>query len=141
VLLYYGSSELVLLSSPTATSGISITMQSNRDVLFKPNSYYDSCLLTARILRTSNNKQLVYKVGFEVLTAASMKMAVFWVVAPCSLVEVYQRFRGTCCLHHQDVTTQNTVIFSWYNFKINLCYIILYQLINFCAKTTIRYKC
>jgi hypothetical protein len=25
----------------------------------------------------------------------------FWVVAPCSLVEVYQRFRGPCCLHHQ----------------------------------------
>jgi hypothetical protein len=24
-------------------------------------------------------------VGFEVLTAVSMKMAVFWVVAPCSL--------------------------------------------------------
>jgi hypothetical protein len=31
----------------------------------------------------------------------TLKMAVFWVVAPCSLVEVYQRFRGTCCLHHQ----------------------------------------
>jgi hypothetical protein len=29
------------------------------------------------------------------------KMAVFWVVAPCSLVEVYQRFRGPCCLHDQ----------------------------------------
>jgi hypothetical protein len=29
------------------------------------------------------------------------KMAVFWVVAPCSLVEIYQRFRGPCCLHHQ----------------------------------------
>jgi hypothetical protein len=28
-------------------------------------------------------------------------MAVFWVVAPCSLVEVYQRFRGPCSLHHQ----------------------------------------
>jgi hypothetical protein len=28
-------------------------------------------------------------------------MAVFWVVAPCSLVGVYQRFRGPCCLHHQ----------------------------------------
>jgi hypothetical protein len=27
-------------------------------------------------------------------------MAVFW-VAPCGLVEVYQRFRGPCCLHHQ----------------------------------------
>jgi hypothetical protein len=23
------------------------------------------------------------------------KMAVFWIVAPCSLVEVYQRFRGS----------------------------------------------
>jgi hypothetical protein len=33
---------------------------------------------------------------------ASMKMAVFWVVVPCSLVEVYQCFRDACCLHHQD---------------------------------------
>jgi hypothetical protein len=41
------------------------------------------------------------KVGFEVLTAVSTKMAIFWVVAPCSLVEDYQRFRGPCCLHHQ----------------------------------------
>jgi hypothetical protein len=39
-------------------------------------------------------------VRFEVLTAVSTKMAVFWVVAPCSLVEVYLRFRGPCCLHH-----------------------------------------
>jgi hypothetical protein len=30
-----------------------------------------------------------------------MKMAVFWVVAPCSLVEVHQRFRSLRCLHHQ----------------------------------------
>jgi hypothetical protein len=37
-------------------------------------------------------------VGFEVLMAASMKMAVIWVVAMCSLVEVYQCFRGACCL-------------------------------------------
>jgi hypothetical protein len=40
------------------------------------------------------------EVGFEVLTAVSTKMAVLGVVAPCSLVEVYQRFRGPCCLHH-----------------------------------------
>jgi hypothetical protein len=35
-------------------------------------------------------------VGFEVLTAVSKKMAVIWVVAPCSLVEVYQilKFRN-----------------------------------------------
>jgi hypothetical protein len=45
-------------------------------------------------------------------------MAVFWVVVPCRLVEVYQRFRGPCCLHHQDdstrrhgATTQKTTIF------------------------------
>jgi hypothetical protein len=29
------------------------------------------------------------EVRFQVLTAASMKMAAFWVVAPCSLVEAY----------------------------------------------------
>jgi hypothetical protein len=42
------------------------------------------------------------------------EVAVFWVVAPCSLVEVYQRFRGPCCLHHQGdeliATTQKTAI-------------------------------
>jgi hypothetical protein len=44
---------------------------------------------------------ILRSVGFEVLTAVSTKMAVFLVVAPCSLVEVYQRFRGPCCLHHK----------------------------------------
>jgi hypothetical protein len=39
-------------------------------------------------------------VGFEILTVASIKMSVFWVVVPCSLVEVKRRFRGTCRLHH-----------------------------------------
>jgi hypothetical protein len=24
---------------------------------------------------------------------------VFWVVTPCSVAVVYQRFRGSCCLH------------------------------------------
>jgi hypothetical protein len=38
-----------------------------------------------------------------------MKMAVFWVVALCSLVEVYQRFRGPCCLHHQGDETHMNV--------------------------------
>jgi hypothetical protein len=28
-------------------------------------------------------------------------MKLFWGVAPRSLEEVYQRFRGACCLHHQ----------------------------------------
>jgi hypothetical protein len=39
------------------------------------------------------------------------KMAVFWVVAPCSLVEVYERLRGSCCLDHHGATTQKTASF------------------------------
>jgi hypothetical protein len=48
---------------------------------------------TAQIISNSSKvtANTVIKVGFEVLTAVSTKMAVFWVVAPCSLVEVYQR--------------------------------------------------
>jgi hypothetical protein len=30
-----------------------------------------------------------------------LNIAVSWVVAPCSLVEVYRRFRGACCRHHK----------------------------------------
>jgi hypothetical protein len=36
----------------------------------------------------------------QVLTAI-LKTTVFWVVTPCSKVELYRRFRGACCLHHQ----------------------------------------
>jgi hypothetical protein len=28
-------------------------------------------------------------------------MAVFWIVAPCNLVEIFQRFGGAYCVHHQ----------------------------------------
>jgi hypothetical protein len=46
-----------------------------------------------------------------------MKITVFWVVAPCSLVEVYWRYRGACCFHNQgdrlhSATTQKTAIFT-----------------------------
>jgi hypothetical protein len=52
-----------------------------------------------------------------------MKSTVFWFVVPCSLVEVYRRFRGICYFHHHgdsslkrrrtstklhSATTQNT---------------------------------
>jgi hypothetical protein len=39
-------------------------------------------------------------VRFQVLTAASMKLRVFWDVVPCSQVDVDRRFRGAYCLHH-----------------------------------------
>jgi hypothetical protein len=41
------------------------------------------------------------RMWLEVFMAVTMMMAVFWVVAPCRLVWVYQRFRGLYCLHHQ----------------------------------------
>jgi hypothetical protein len=38
---------------------------------------------------------------FQVLMAVSMKITVFWVAAPCSLVKVYRRLKGSYCLRHQ----------------------------------------
>jgi hypothetical protein len=35
---------------------------------------------------------------FQIITAASMKMTVFWDIAACSLVEIDRRFRGDFCL-------------------------------------------
>jgi hypothetical protein len=43
----------------------------------------------------------LYLVGFEVLTAVSTKMACLLGCSAVYLVEVYQLFRGPCCLHHQ----------------------------------------
>jgi hypothetical protein len=37
-------------------------------------------------------------VRFQVLTAASMNITVFWDIAPCSLVEVDRRLRIYCLL-------------------------------------------
>jgi hypothetical protein len=63
------------------------------------------CCIEARGLTAPGYYGLIQTVTARSLY--SRKMAVFLVVAPCSLVEVYQRFRGPCCLH----LTQNTAIF------------------------------
>jgi hypothetical protein len=44
-------------------------------------------------------------------------MVVFWVVALCSLVEVYRRFRGACCLNLQGSpeTSANFYQTTWRN--------------------------
>jgi hypothetical protein len=39
-------------------------------------------------------------VKFQLLTAASMNMAVFWDDASCSLVETDRGFRDPYCPHH-----------------------------------------
>jgi hypothetical protein len=43
---------------------------------------------------------MVNMMRFQVLTAASMRMTVFWDDAPCSLVEIHRRFRDAYCLRH-----------------------------------------
>jgi hypothetical protein len=45
---------------------------------------------------------MINEEGLEVLTAASVKMAVFWVVPPSSMVDVYRPFRGAFSLHQGD---------------------------------------
>jgi hypothetical protein len=43
----------------------------------------------------------INSVRFQVFTAASIKLKVFWGILPCSQTDFDRRFRGTCCLHHQ----------------------------------------
>jgi hypothetical protein len=50
-------------------------------------------------------------VRFRILTAASMKMAVLWDAAPCSLVEAYRRYRSAYCLHNQAIASEMSVNF------------------------------
>jgi hypothetical protein len=52
----------------------------------------------------------VAKVMFQVLRAANKKMVVFWVVAPCSLVKVYRRFRGLIALMMEAASTSETSV-------------------------------
>jgi hypothetical protein len=62
---------------------------------------------------------IMFLVKFEVLMAASMKMAVSWIVAPRSLVEVYWRFRGACYLHHRrDIDTNIEAFLDLSNVKV-----------------------
>jgi hypothetical protein len=57
--------------------------------------------------------------GFEVLTAVSTKIAVFWVVEPCSLVEVYpdytvpQTGRKPSSVFLKFIDTTFTNIINW----------------------------
>jgi hypothetical protein len=61
-------------------------------------------------MKFMSEKTWIYNsfVGFEVLTAASVKMAVFWAVAPCNLVQVTDVSEALAALiiramtHHRD---------------------------------------
>jgi hypothetical protein len=46
-----------------------------------------------------------------------IKVTVFWTVTPCSLVDMYGCFRGTCCLHLQgrgDTSGSSEVLVPMY---------------------------
>jgi hypothetical protein len=47
----------------------------------------------------------VFQNAFWNASLTLMKITVFWDVAPCSMVEVYRRFTGVYCLHHQGDET------------------------------------
>jgi hypothetical protein len=57
------------------------------------------CFLTSITLHGVTTRNVtISKLTFHVLTTMRLKMAVFCHVAPCSLVEINRRFRGTYCL-------------------------------------------
>jgi hypothetical protein len=52
------------------------------------------------VVQARNVSRVNLKIRFEVLTATSMKMTVFWDVAPCSRIDIDWRFGWAYCLHH-----------------------------------------
>jgi hypothetical protein len=64
-------------------------------------------------------QSIIREVRFQVLTAASIKMAVFRVVVPCSLAEFYLSFRGAIALMMVAASTSETSInfyqTTWHN--------------------------
>jgi hypothetical protein len=70
-------------------------------------TYYRRVRGTA-VLRITGLDSLLTKLTydaerFQILTAASMKVAAFWDVAPCSLVEADRHFRDSYFLYHRPV--------------------------------------
>jgi hypothetical protein len=50
----------------------------------------------------------------EVLIAVNIKSIIFWDVTPCSLLEVYRRFRGTYYLHLRNNKTVSSLMFEYF---------------------------
>jgi hypothetical protein len=71
------------------------------------------------------SENILFRVRFQVLTAASMKMITLWDTAPRSLAGVDRRFRGAYRLHHDDVgsthgtVSQKAIILILFRFPIN----------------------
>jgi hypothetical protein len=89
--------------SPSKRSGIKYTWLSSsiyQDLISLIGQVYTGCFWNTRnhfrggYLCTKTRKRYKNKIIY-------LNMTVFSVVALCSLVKVYRRFRDTCCSHHQ----------------------------------------
>jgi hypothetical protein len=76
-------------------------------------------------MKSTTNELIKYIVRVEVLTASSMKIGVFWDIAPCILTGEDQRFRRAYCdhQHHPDNGTVRTSEMSVYSSQITWRYI------------------
>jgi hypothetical protein len=75
---------------------------SNKQILINEINLNRNKFLTSPVTHDEFGKHK-FTVRFQVLTAANMKTAVFWVVAPRRLVEVYRRYRTACCLLNKAI--------------------------------------
>jgi hypothetical protein len=59
---------------------------------------------TRNVVQLTSSSRVLMKVILLVKYNADLilKISVFWDVAPCSLEDVYRRFRGAYCLNHQN---------------------------------------
>lgn len=53
-------------------------------------------------LSECGNESAGHHMRFEVLMAMNTEIKIIWDMIPCGLVNRYQKFKGTCCLHLQD---------------------------------------
>jgi hypothetical protein len=70
-----------------------------------------------RVRQSQHGLTKIYFIN-SVIYVWNTKMAVFYVVGPCSLVDVYQRFGGACCLHHHRPDDRGT----WYLWNVSKLY-------------------
>jgi threonine/homoserine efflux transporter RhtA len=79
---------------------------------------------------TSLHGVTTWKTNINIYTAMRTLNLIFWVVAPCCILAVYLRFRGTYCLRHKRTViqfiVQGSLVCSWslqgigYNLKVGM---------------------
>jgi hypothetical protein len=82
--------------------------------------FYLSIIVFLKFPPSTDDLRKTCQVRLEIVFGSTMKMAVCWVVAPCSLVGTCRRFASACCLHNQDdviarlhgTIPQKTIIFN-----------------------------